>query len=94
MQGIHLGFETQGRHNQKSKNRGVSSPTKRTYVLQKFLKKDFNPGVNFSVKDLLKESSDNLNKADYLHKRRIRVSCIVEDMFATVSTSNILDVQT
>ena len=37
--GIHPGFETQGRHCQKPQNRGISGPTKRTYVLKKFLKK-------------------------------------------------------
>ena len=36
---IHPGFETQGRRHQKSKNRGISSPTKITYVLQKLKKK-------------------------------------------------------
>ena len=36
----HSGFETQRRRHRKSKNWGISVPTKRTYVLQKFLKKD------------------------------------------------------
>ena len=36
MQGIHPGFETQGRRHQKSKNRGINNPKKRSYVLQKF----------------------------------------------------------
>ena len=30
----HSGFETQRRHHQKSKNRGTSGPTKRTYILK------------------------------------------------------------
>ena len=38
-QGIHLGFEIQGRLHQKSKNRGTIGNTKRTYVLQKFFEK-------------------------------------------------------
>ena len=33
---IHLGFETQDRHHQNSKNRGINGPTKRTRVLQFF----------------------------------------------------------
>ena len=33
--GIHPGFDTQGRHHQKSKT-GISGPTKRTNVLQNF----------------------------------------------------------
>ena len=37
-QGIHPGFETQGRYHQKSKNRGISSPTKRTFFFQKLKK--------------------------------------------------------
>ena len=38
----HFGFETQRRHHQKSKNRGISGPTKRTHVLQiLFFKKMF-----------------------------------------------------
>ena len=32
----HYGFEAQRRRHQKSKNRGISGPTKRTYVLQNF----------------------------------------------------------
>ena len=36
---IHPGFETQGRHHQK--NKVISGLMKRTYVLQKFLKKKF-----------------------------------------------------
>ena len=35
----HSGFETQRRRHQKSKNMGISDPTKRTYVLQKFILK-------------------------------------------------------
>ena len=35
IQGIHPGFETQGRRHQKSKTRSISGPTKRTYVLKK-----------------------------------------------------------
>ena len=38
-QGIHPGFAPQGRRHQKSKNRGISGLTKRTYVLQKLKKK-------------------------------------------------------
>ena len=38
----HFGFETQRRHHQKSKNRDISGPTKRTHVLQiLFFKKMF-----------------------------------------------------
>ena len=35
----HSGFETQRRYHQKSKNRGISGPTKRTNVLQKIFEK-------------------------------------------------------
>ena len=35
----YFGFETQRRHHQNSKNRGISGPTKRTYILQNFEKK-------------------------------------------------------
>ena len=35
----HYGFETQRRRHQKPKNRGISGPTKRTYVHQIFFKK-------------------------------------------------------
>ena len=38
-QGIHPGFETHGRRHQKSKNRVISGPTKRTDVFQKFSNK-------------------------------------------------------
>ena len=37
-QGIHPGFETQGRHHHKFQNRGMSGTTKRTDVLQILLK--------------------------------------------------------
>ena len=33
-QGIRRGFECQGRRHQKSENRGMSGPTKRTDILQ------------------------------------------------------------
>ena len=39
-QGIHPGFETQGRLHQKSQSRGTIGDTKRTYVLQKFFEKN------------------------------------------------------
>ena len=51
-EGIHSGFETQGRHHQKSKS-GVSDPIKRTDVLQKIKKNTkwndnfFNDGEEF-----------------------------------------------
>ena len=38
-QEIHPGFENQGRHHQKSKNRDINGHTKRVNVLQIFLKK-------------------------------------------------------
>ena len=36
MQGIHLHFETRGRHTPKVQNWSISGPTKSTYVIQKF----------------------------------------------------------
>ena len=39
MQGIHHGFETQGRCHQKPKTAASVAPQKRTYVLQHFFKK-------------------------------------------------------
>ena len=38
-EGIHPGFETPGQTSPEVQNRGISGPAKRTYVLQKFLKK-------------------------------------------------------
>ena len=37
-QGIHSGFETQGQTSPEVKNRGISGPTKGTYILQKYFK--------------------------------------------------------
>ena len=36
---VHTGFDTEGRHHQKSKNRSISGPTERTDVLQNLNKK-------------------------------------------------------
>ena len=47
---IHPGFETQRRCHQKFKNRSISGPTKRTYVLQKFvIKKGTRIENNFKI---------------------------------------------
>ena len=52
-EGIHPGFETEGRCHQKSKNMGISGPIKRTHVLQNFkIKKDAKSGVAMVISQI------------------------------------------
>ena len=60
--GIHLGFETQGRHDQKSKNRATSGPTKSTYMyLLRKLKKKFNNNMKAIGPDVFKKINTHRN---------------------------------